>query len=129
MKVFRVETEEREGPYAVGPSHYSDDRRNPSPTDDRGLRMRWLDACSNGYAHGYHFGFPDLSALKRWFHDTGWRAAADGRGHAVSVYEVENEVIDFAGHDVRTVMEGSTQLVFWKDAARRIARFDLSKLN
>ncbi len=89
MIIYRVENEEGKGPYHAnlpGISYLSYDHRPPSYTLEK-----W-DVLEYDNMRKYHFGFPNLKALKEWFEEDFNRLAK--HGFWVNKYKGKGNVFD-----------------------------------
>ena len=100
MRVFRIETDDKHGPYCGTRDAYNMEgdslfcgRRHPPPVNDIPL---W-DGLRGKRAQ-YHFGFATLMQLDAWFGRV--RAGLREAGFAVSTYEVADELVLPGAHQV-----------------------------
>lgn len=116
IQIFRVETDEGQGAYAVGGVLY-DGRsasRHPPPGEDAKMAPSW-NAMSFTEKEHYFFGFSSKGQLLRWFFSEEIIRHAHECGLGVSIYEVD---------EAHTII-GHTQAVFVKSEATKVDRFSL----
>lgn len=124
MKMYRLETKDKQGVYVSGafrdatgssdistrhPSHYDDDRLQDAINQfDQDLYHK--------HSHKFMFAFSSISQMKRWVYKKAWFGNLAWLGVTLNVYEV----------DAKWCMLGSTQCTFWKRKAKLVEKIDLN---
>lgn len=96
MIIYRVETDDRRGPYGSGPwvqcDNWGHAHHVPGPNGDEGLCGNWNSLCHAGEDYLFTFGFSTPKQLLEWFGSADFHNEAENAGYRVSVVEVLGRV-------------------------------------
>ncbi len=122
MLVYRIETEDGDGPYGGAEPKWGLNKpycgdRHPTPEDDSKLRDAWIKIVRDGFSSDWRFGFTSVDQMRAWFYEDDWLVAMHDIGLGLVVY----------GCSTDEVRLGHTQAVFERGRCDVVERHALTE--